>query len=68
MTYQQIQAEILKLPSSELMGLIDVINQRINALEDEWDAKLAADEKSGKFNGLFEQIDSAFEAGHIKPL
>ena len=64
-TVQDIKAAIGQLPLDERAALIAEL---CGWTDDEWDRRMKADAKAGKFAALNEDASKAYQAGRTKPL
>lgn len=64
-TVQEIKAAIEQLPLEERAVLIAEL---CGWSDDEWDRRMKADAKGGKFAALNEDAESAYRSGQTKPL
>lgn len=64
-TVQEIKSAIERLPLEERAALIAEL---CGWTDDDWDRRMKADAKAGKFGMLNEEASRAYQAGEAKPL
>lgn len=64
-TVQEIKAAIGQLPVEERAALIAEL---CGWIDDDWDCRMKADAKAGKFAALNEDAANAYRSGRTKPL
>ncbi len=62
---EEIKDAIRRLPATDRQRIADWFD---DAREEEWDARIAADAKSGALDDILREVDRDIEAGLLRPL